>query len=97
VHLTGEANTSDFFSVEIGTRYGLANRNARGAPPVLRLLLGPADLRRSEGLMLFRGGRDDAAVAVDDECARSSCTNVNPEYVDGASSTAGVACRRYWE
>jgi hypothetical protein len=91
VHLTGEANANDFFSFEVGTRDDLANRDAGGAPPVFGMLLGPADLRRSEGLMLFRGGGDDPAVAIDDDGARSSGTNVNPEYVDRASSTAVVA------
>ncbi len=61
------------------------------------MLLGPTDLRRSEGLMLFRGGGDDPAVAIDDDGARSSGTNVNPEYVDRASSTADVAYPRYLE
>lgn len=37
--------------------------------------------------MLFRGGGDDATLAVDDEGARSSGTNVNSENVDKASST----------
>src|SRR6266478_5409443 len=96
VHLTGEAKASDFFSFEVGTRDGLANRNARGAPPVFGMLLGPADLRRSEGLMLFRGGGNNPAVAIDDDGARSSCANVNPEYVDRASSIADVAHARYW-
>ncbi len=60
------------------------------------MLLGPADLRRSKALMLFRGGGDDPAVAIDDDGARSSGANVNPEYVDRASSTAVVAYPRYW-
>ena len=97
VHLTGEANTSDFFSVEIGTRDGLANRDAGRAPPVFGVLFGPADLRGSEGLMLFRSGGNDAAVAIDDDGTRSTCTNVNPEYEDRASSTANVTHARYWE
>ena len=97
VHLTGEAKASDFFSAQIGTRDDLSNRNARGAPPVSGMLLGPTDLRRSKGLMLFRGGSDDPAVAIDDDGARSSGTNVNPEYVNRASSTADVAYPRYWK
>ncbi len=97
VHLTGEANASDFFSFEVGTRDYLANRDAGGAPPVFGMLLGPADLRRSKGLMLLRGGSDDPAVAIDNDGARSSGANVNPEYVDRASSTIVVAYTRYWK
>jgi hypothetical protein len=87
VHLTGETYAGDFFGAKVGTRERLANREAGGAPPVFGVLLGPADLRRSEGLMLFRCGRNDVAVAVNDDGARTSSTNVNPEYVDRASST----------
>jgi hypothetical protein len=78
VHLTGEADAGDFFGAKICVRNGFANRDAGGTPPVFGVLLGPADLRRSEGLVFFGGGRDDAAVAVDDDGARSSGTNVNP-------------------
>lgn len=86
VHLTGEANASDFFSVEIGAGDGLANRDAGGAPPVFGTLFGPADLWRSKGLVLFRSGGYDAAMAVDGDGARSASTNVNAEYEDRASS-----------
>jgi len=78
MHLTGEADAGDFLGAQICVRDGLANRNAGGPPPVFGVLLGPADLRRSEGLVFFSGGGDDAAVAVDDDGARSSGTNVNP-------------------
>jgi hypothetical protein len=58
------------------------------------VLLGPADLRGGEGLVLFRSGRDEAAVAIDDEGARSSGADVDSEYVDRASSiTSGVEQR----
>ena len=85
VHLTGQAGASDLFGAKVGTRDGLANCDAGSTPPVFRLLLCPADLRRSEGLMFFGGGGDHAAVAVDDEGARSSGTHVYSEYVNRAS------------
>jgi hypothetical protein len=87
VHLTGEADAGYFFGAQTGARDGFADGDACSAPPVFRLLLSPSDLRRSERLMLFRGGGDDAALAVDDEGARSSSTNINPQCVDKASST----------
>jgi hypothetical protein len=40
--------------------------------------------------MLFRGGGDDTALAVDDEGASTSRANVNPKYVDRASSTESL-------
>src|SRR5258708_19289552 len=62
VHLTGETNASDFFSFEVGTRDDLANRDAGGAPPVFGLLLRPAALLRSTGLMPFRAAIHDPAL-----------------------------------
>src|SRR5260370_7282792 len=97
VHLTGEANASDFFGFEAGTRDDLANRDARGAPPVFGMLLGPADLRRSKGLMLFRGGSDDPALAIDNHGPRSSVATLNPDSVNRTSSTSDVAHPRYWK
>jgi len=78
VHLAGEADAGDFLCAKICARDSLANRDAGGTPPVFGVLLGPANLRRSEGLVFFGGGGDDAAVAVDDDGTRSSSTNVNP-------------------
>jgi hypothetical protein len=44
--------------------------------------------------MLLRGGGDDAALAVDNEGASPSGTDVDSKNVDRASSTAGVARTR---
>jgi len=85
VHLAGEADAGDIFGAKTRIRDGLANRDAEGTPPVFGVLLSPADLRRSEGLVLFGGGGDDAARAIDNDGARPSGTNVNPKYEDVAS------------
>src|SRR5438876_1706704 len=85
VHLAGETDASNFFGAEIGARDGFTNRDAGGTPPILGVLFGPTDLRRSERLVLFRGGRNEAAAAIYDEGARASGTNVNPENVDRTS------------
>jgi hypothetical protein len=82
VHLAGEADAGDFFAAEVRGRKRLANRDAGGAPPVFGVLLGPADLGRGEGLMLFGSRGDDATVVIDDDDASSSGTNVNPENAD---------------
>jgi hypothetical protein len=79
VHLAGEAHAGDFFAAEVRSRKRLPNSNAGGAPPVFGALLGPADLRRSEGLVVFGGGRDDAAAAIEDDGAGSSGANVYSE------------------
>jgi hypothetical protein len=65
VHLAGKADASNIFAAEIGARKRFANGEASGAPPVFGMLLGPADLRRGEGLMIRSGGGGNAAVAVD--------------------------------
>jgi hypothetical protein len=82
MHLAGEANAGNVFAREIRSLECVANRCAGGAPPVFRMLLGPADLRRGEGLMVFRGRRDNGAAAIDYDRARPARANVNPEYVD---------------
>jgi hypothetical protein len=87
VHLTGEADAGDFLGAKICTCDGFADRDVGGTPPVFRLLLGPADLRRSERLVFFSGGGNDAAVAIDDDGACASGTNVYSEYVNTASRT----------
>ncbi len=92
MHLAGEADAGDIFGAKIRIRDGLANRDAEGTPPVFGVLLGPADLRRSEGLVLFGGRREDTAGAIDDDGARPSGTNVYPKYEDVASSIAAAAC-----
>ncbi len=53
------------------------------------MLLGPANPRRSEGLVFFGGGGDDAAIAIYNDGARPSSTNVNPKYEDVASLDCG--------
>jgi hypothetical protein len=90
VHLTRKADAGDFFGAKICTADGLPDCNGGGPPPVFRLLLCPADPRRSKWLVFFGGGRNDAAMAIDDDGARSPGANVDPEYVNGASSTDGL-------
>jgi hypothetical protein len=79
VHLAGEADAGDFFAAKVRCRKRLPNSNAGGTPPVLRVLLGPADLRRRERLMFFRGGGDNTTAAIQDDGAGSSGANVYSE------------------
>lgn len=88
MHLAGEADAGEVFAGEVRTRKRFANRNAGGAPPVFGLLFRPANLRRCERLMIGRSGRNEPPALIDDDGARAAGANVNPEYVDKASSSA---------
>jgi hypothetical protein len=79
VHLARKADAGDVFAAEIRFGERLADGEAGGAPPVFRMLLGPANLRRGEGLMVRSGRRDNAAVAADYNGARAASANVNSE------------------
>jgi hypothetical protein len=79
VHLSGEADTGNVFGAQtcFGDRF--RNGDATGPPPVLGVLLGPADFGRSERRVLFGCGCDDAPALVDDQSARPAGANVNAE------------------
>jgi hypothetical protein len=77
--LAGETNARNVFASETRVSQRFANRKARGAPPVFGMLLGPANLRGGEWLMLFRGGRNKLPAAIDDNGARAARANVNPK------------------
>jgi hypothetical protein len=79
VHLAGEADATDFSCANIGVGQRLADRDGAGAPPVLGMLLRPADLWRGERCVLFGRGCEQAALFVDDEGPRAASANVNAE------------------
>jgi outer membrane usher protein FimD/PapC len=79
VHLTGKADAGDLFAAEACARKRFANGDAGRLPPVIGMLLGPADLRRGEGLVVRGCGRDNAAVTIDHDGARAASANVNAE------------------
>src|SRR5438045_6443616 len=84
MHLSGEADAGNVFACEICCRKRFVNGSAGGAPPVFGMLFRPANLRRCEGLMIRRGGRNEPPALFDDDRARAACANVNPKYVDKA-------------
>jgi len=84
VHLAGEANTGDVFASEIRARQRFAHGDTGSAPPVLGLLLGPANLRRGKGPMIFRGRRGEPTSLIDYDRARAAGADVNSENVNGA-------------
>ena len=64
-------------AADVGVAQRLANRDGAGAPPIFRMLFGPADLWRREGRVFFGRGCEHAALLIDDEGARAAGANVN--------------------
>ena len=85
VHLAGKTDGRDVFGDETRNLQRFANRESRGAPPVARVLLGPAGLRAGEIGVFFRAGGEDCAVFVEDYGASAACAYVDPEDWNTAS------------
>jgi hypothetical protein len=77
VHLAGEADAGNVVGAQVRAGESFANRDRAGAPPVFRVLLGPADLGRGEGCVFFGCGCEQAALFVDDQGARAAGAYVN--------------------
>jgi hypothetical protein len=83
VHLSGETNAGDIIGAEAGFLDRFGNCQTAGSPPVVRMLLGPADLRRGKRGVLLGGGRDDMTLLIDDQRARAAGSNIDAENVNG--------------
>jgi len=79
VHLTRKPDAGDLIGVKIPGRKGFADSNSAGTPPVLRLLLGPADLRGGERLVLLSRGCNYTAGLIDDECSCTASSYIDSE------------------
>jgi hypothetical protein len=91
VHLPGETDAGNFIGAEAGLLDRFRNGYAAGAPPVVGMLLGPTDLGRGEGSVIFGRGRNDVTVLIDDQgtCTAGSdidAENVNRSLLGGNSS-----------
>ena len=64
VHLAGKADGLDSAGRLVAGPDGAADGLLRGAPPVVGVLLGPADLGRADGLVLAGVRREDSACPV---------------------------------
>lgn len=85
MHLSGETQTSNVAPPQSGTLQSAWNGNRTSSPPIVRLLLGPANLQRRKGSVLFRGGGNYTSVLIHNQGTRSAGSYVNPEYVDKLS------------
>jgi len=72
VHLAGEADGRDGITGKFGGFERFANGEASGAPPVARILLGPAGFGAGKVGMFFRAGGENRAAVVEDD--RTSAT-----------------------
>jgi hypothetical protein len=79
MHLAGKAYASDVSGLCGRLLQGFPYSDAASAPPVERVLFGPAVLRRSESFVLVRGARCDAAFLVNQQCAGATGSDVNPQ------------------
>jgi len=79
MHLPGKTHARNVRAAQPGFREGRFDGKSAGAPPIFRVLLGPANLRRTEMLMLFRSGRDDFSLCINDQGARSARAYINPK------------------
>jgi hypothetical protein len=88
MHLAREADAGDVLAREVIARERFANCCASSAPPVFRMLLRPANLRRCKGLVVFGRGRYQATSLINYDGPRAASADINSEDVNKASSTA---------
>ena len=85
VHLTREADGGDGLGRETGRPESLGNSEGGGAPPVARVLLGPAGLWTGEIGVLFRARCKDDTALINNDRASAASTDINTEEWDDAS------------
>jgi hypothetical protein len=75
--LAGKPDAGDGVAVETGGLQGFADGESRGAPPVARVLLGPARLRTGEVGVIFGARSENGAAVVKDNGASSAGSDIN--------------------
>ena len=79
MHLAGEADAGNGLMGRGSGIDGAANGDQGSAPPVFRILLGPAGMRRAKGCMIFRGGADNASLLVHQHRAGAACAHIHTQ------------------
>src|SRR5262249_34585196 len=74
--LPSETYTKNLFWFQEVFGQKFAHGHSRCAPPIFRTLLGPADLWRSKGLVLFSCRRKHVPQFIHDYGACSACTHI---------------------
>jgi hypothetical protein len=76
VHLARKTHAPNIFSAKLGIPQNFTNRDATCPPPIFRMLLGPANLRRRKGLVFFRSRRRHGSTLVNYERSRTAGSDV---------------------
>lgn len=95
MHLAGKTDASDFVCARAGLSQRLRHGDAKGPPPIFRPLLGPADLRRSERLVLFGGRSDDFAALADEQGARAGRADIDSQEKDRRLRACTITASKY--
>jgi hypothetical protein len=90
VHLAGEADAGDIFAAQFGRSQRLANSDAASSPPIVGMLLGPANRGRRKRRMLLGSRRGDRALFVKQQGACSAGANVNAQEINRISPLANA-------
>jgi len=76
--LSGDTEASNVIAPQARDFQSTRNGNRASSPPIIRLLLGPANLRGNKGSMLFGRRGNHMPVLIDNEDTRSASSDVNP-------------------
>ena len=79
VHLAGKSNAGNLIGVQSRAGHGLPHRDPTGPPPVFRILLRPANLRRSERSVLLGGGRQYPASLIHNQGPGAAGADIDSE------------------
>jgi hypothetical protein len=79
MHLAGEAHGGNIAGWGGGLGQYLLHRIAGGAPPIVRILLRPPSVRRSEGRVFGRATGNDLAFAINHDSSRATGSNVDSQ------------------